>query len=382
MSLTPSDLASTLQTQELLDSTIAFEIGDVQFFPKDHNPGANYIKLDGSTYLQAEYPELFSALGHLLDMVQISRTTPETPHDVGVAAYSPSLERVAYVGDVGNRYYSDDGISWSAGTSSSVLPTTNMIWSPSRNEFYYMSSTDYHKSSDGITWTTGTLPTEAQSCERVKWIEDLGIYIAVGSDKIATSSDGITWTAQTPPHSSIGWKDIAWSPKLGRAVIVGDTGVSTTTSGVAYSDDGINWTSGPLNLGAESVTWSSDAQTYMTFEYSSSCFLSKDGVSWEGTFATTYTWGVTSVDGVTPLITYKTYRDLFYSFSGKIGEWYRLDTVGTYYELVYAEAFNMVLAFKNDGIETFFGTLYDDTTEFKVHDYQAPGNLTAYIKAL
>lgn len=93
------------------------------------------------------------------------------------------------------------------------------------------------RSSDLITWTASTLPTNA-SLRTVRWINDLGMYIVGGSAPtnlfLMTSTDGITFTTQSVP---------AVSGQLEDTFYGGGTAVSIAQQPrVITSNDGITWT--------------------------------------------------------------------------------------------------------------------------------------------
>lgn len=88
-------------------------------------------------------------------------------------------------------------------------------------------------STDGLTWTQGTLPGVNQNWEDVAFGN--GVYFATirGNGYGASSTDGIVWTARTLPLNTR-WAGITYGN--GIFVIATDAGVS------ARSTDGITWT--------------------------------------------------------------------------------------------------------------------------------------------
>lgn len=88
-------------------------------------------------------------------------------------------------------------------------------------------------SSDGVTWTSGTMPGTFES---VTWSPTLNIFAACGSGLVATSTDGLVWTLRTAPAS--GWGRVLWVPFVSKFVMCGNGG----TANFAYSADGITWT--------------------------------------------------------------------------------------------------------------------------------------------
>ena len=90
--------------------------------------------------------------------------------------------------------------------------------------------------------TTTTMPSA--SWTKMAYSPELGVFIALaGASSMATASystDGITWTSKSLPSTRI-WTDICWSSDLNKFFIVSDC-TSTSTNGFAYSADGITWT--------------------------------------------------------------------------------------------------------------------------------------------
>lgn len=132
---------------------------------------------------------------------------------------------------------------------------SSAVWSPELGIFvaiagnYNLTTTVAATSPDGVTWTARTLPGTATHWSSVTWSPELGIFCAVAgaiqkgqsgtrtTNRAAISSDGINWTSVTLP-STVAWTCITWSPDRGIFLIV------TAASGgrSAYSSDGIIWT--------------------------------------------------------------------------------------------------------------------------------------------
>ena len=94
-------------------------------------------------------------------------------------------------------------------------------------------STTAATSTDGITWTTRTLPS-ASSWQSVAYGNGVYCMVAYATASAARSTDGITWTATTMP-SNVAWYAIAY----GNGIFLAASNNSTTG---AYSTDGITWT--------------------------------------------------------------------------------------------------------------------------------------------
>jgi len=153
---------------------------------------------------------------------------------------------------------------------------SSVVWSPELGIFvavagnYNLTTTVAATSPDGVTWTARTLPGTATYWSSVTWSPELGIFCAVAgaitttngnsrtTTRSAISSDGINWTSVTLPTNAA-WTCITWSPNLGIFLIV--SGLSNGAS--LTSPDGVTWTPGTgMNIGGTtsdkytSVCWS------------------------------------------------------------------------------------------------------------------------------
>lgn len=171
---------------------IGQDIGDVLLAATP--PASSYLPANGGIYLQSSYPALFSKVG---TSTNIELTQPKA----GVLSGSQTSRSVAYgagrfVMAVGDSvlYSSTDGISWTAKTG---LPNSLSSVSFSNGRFlaFANSSTSFVYSTDGLNWTTGSLPSAA-TIYSVTY--GSGIYVAVGNSVVYTSTDAIAWVARTP----------------------------------------------------------------------------------------------------------------------------------------------------------------------------------------
>lgn len=122
-------------------------------------------------------------------------------------------------------------------------------------------------SSDLVNWTVGSFPSTANTLRRVIFANSL--FVAVGTSSCFTSSDGITWTSRTIPAGT--YTDVIYANGL--YVAYGSSGILSTSA------DGITWTSR-----------SAGAQTFNQIIYANSLFVavanagliytSSDGVAW------------------------------------------------------------------------------------------------------
>jgi len=136
---------------------------------------------------------------------------------------------------------STDGVTWTSRT----LPAS-ASWSAvaasngARSVAVASGGTAAAYSDNGTTWTSATLPASA-NWSAVAHNGSLWCAVARDSTIAATSADGITWTQRTLPASA-GWADVQWCAALSVWVAVADDGKAAA----AYSANGITWTAKPL----------------------------------------------------------------------------------------------------------------------------------------
>ena len=179
------------------------------------------------------------------------------------------------------------------------LPITNGMWTAvkygtSVNRFVAISGFSSNKtvySSDGINWSSGTLPTAA-----AWYFLDYGLnkFIAVSaSGHIAYSNNGINWTLATAPQAT--WASIAHS-NTKFVALAGDTTMGKgnfSSNIITYSSDGINWTQGTL---PESLDWLVIGYVngkFIVLSTTNKFAYSSDGINWSiGTFNSSWisTW--------------------------------------------------------------------------------------------
>jgi len=226
----------------------------------------------------------------------------------------------------GNRIMtSPNGVDWTSRTSSGDYSWVGMIWSSIAGRFVgvAISSTNATTSTNGVNWTnhsTGSatsfnalcdaaslgfiiavgggvatspngstwtdrfVPGDGTQWNSVAWSPTLAIAVAVGSGprKIAYSTDGINWTTATPPVGGVSvWTGVAWSPELGLFAAVSNDGV-VAANRVMTSPDGVNWTSQTAAAIASwnGIVWSPSAAKFMVVSDSISAMESTDGVLW------------------------------------------------------------------------------------------------------
>jgi hypothetical protein len=91
-------------------------------------------------------------------------------------------------------------------------------------------------SNDGITWSTGTMPSASGWCS-VTYGNGMFVAVAFNSEDAATSTDGINWTLRKLPSVAY-WQDVNYGDGVFMATTITGDGQSITAS----SFDGITWT--------------------------------------------------------------------------------------------------------------------------------------------
>jgi len=134
-------------------------------------------------------------------------------------------------------------------------------------------------SSDGITWTSRTLPAVA------KWqaiaygeVNNISYYVAIAyeSQDVAYSIDGINWTAASLTETWQ-WTDIAYGG--GIFVVVAESDSSTTRRAVS-SDAGQTWTLGDVATGAKAITYGQGRFVIVEGFFSNVAAYSDNGFVW------------------------------------------------------------------------------------------------------
>ena len=135
---------------------------------------------------------------------------------------------------------STDGITWSTSTGIS-FSGESICWSEELGIFCAVGGNVIQTSPDGITWTSRT-PPDARTHAQVIWAAQLGLFITASnqflSNRITTSPDGINWTIRNTPTQQL--SAVAYSPYLNLAVAIFAAGGVITN--YFTSPDGINWT--------------------------------------------------------------------------------------------------------------------------------------------
>jgi hypothetical protein len=154
----------------------------------------------------------------------------------------------------GDFYYSDNGTTWNAGTSSVYGVVWDIVYRHTPTPLY-VGGADAGRiwtSTDGITWSEALRFSSAVLS--VTYSDDLGLFIAgTDNNKIGYSSDGASWTIIDGPFPSspAAAKQIeALEYSSGLKIIVATNGYGQ----IAYSKDAVNWYALPFDkLGTDLI---------------------------------------------------------------------------------------------------------------------------------
>lgn len=150
--------------------------------------------------------------------------------------------------------HSVDGETWSESILPSVGEWKKVINGNNRFVAIKSNSNEVAFSFDGENWTTRTLPS-TQNWKDIVYGNGVFVIIAEGTRDYAYSTNGTTWIAGTLPagDDSTGdqWQAIAFGAN--RFVVIS----GSQSKDVAYSSDGINWSTFTDAMAAGEYNWSS-----------------------------------------------------------------------------------------------------------------------------
>jgi hypothetical protein len=206
----------------------------------------------------------------------INGTTDDRWDDITVSNEQKIILAISQTNFLG----SIDGVYWVQ--LQSPYPAYNGIWSSQLGLFVtsFGFNNNIYYSNDAVTWNSTFIPGNIQ---RLTWSPELGIMIGNDTGSILSpeasniwySYDGVSWALGTWSNDQPNTKgfNITWSPELG------------IFSGVAYSSDGINWTSGSVGTTSDSShsCWSPELGLFVLLCVAgpiTTYYYSTDGITW------------------------------------------------------------------------------------------------------
>lgn len=183
-----------------------------------------------------------------------------------------------------------DGITWSIGLNTSIVPTFySVCWSSEKRLLVAVgSNSTIYTSSNGTTWTSASTALTNGATEII-WVKEIGQFVATTTNAIAKSFDGSTWTITTISASETPYR-ITWSSSLSVFIAAG------TNCKWVSTDGGVTWSFDPDFNGYGTLSellWVDEFKLFFAFfsfggsifmlysetEYSFNSFISDVGVS-------------------------------------------------------------------------------------------------------
>ena len=182
----------------------------------------------------------------------ITWSAPSVPAEVNTNVWSKVITReyvenvttnlILSVSNSGSVLRSVDGVSWTV-AASGITGSEGFLageWSKELNRFifirYSTTTNTVLYSSDGLTWNTST--TTVYYCGDVVWCNSLQLFVCVsiaGTIAIAKSSDGITWTSVTVPTAMTNAiTGISWSRTKNLLVITTANQIVWMSKNISY----------------------------------------------------------------------------------------------------------------------------------------------------
>ena len=298
-----------------------FPIGSVRTFGhRVNNP--DWVECDGRalSFSDSEYSELRNKIwmGYSSGMLTTTKRF-DAPIDTSAQVSTLSITESCWVAELGkffavgrlvqsgpssNRvsiWSSADGKSWQLVRNwNDNVDVGGIAWSPARGTLImagnlYNSTTGgkamWIKSTDGVSFGTNYINDENCHIDDLIWVDELGIFVAVGSTQnkaralIYTSANGSNWTEvyRGADNNSPYLSTVSWSPELGM-LIAGGTSYAGNMK-MLRSTNGVSWSvvNAPGSLQPlESSCWSPELGKFLFMATGySKALVSSDGNIWK-----------------------------------------------------------------------------------------------------
>lgn len=231
--------------------------GGLIAYPSATTP-TGYLKADGTAYATATYPTLQSVLGYIVDGIDNWTTTGTAATYTwnGVVYASGATNLYAAVGATGANgaySYSTDGITWTSGTVTTTSSFTAITYTTATTNSYVAVGQGglAGYSTNGSSWTTTTIAGGGTTYNAVSYFPAVTAYYAVGaSGARATSANGTSWTTTATITASSYRAVVYASGNTNPYVLGGDGGmINYSTNASAWTTTSLGTTSSVRALG-------------------------------------------------------------------------------------------------------------------------------------
>ena len=163
------------------------------------------------------------------------------------------------------------------------MATYSIYWANTLNLFINVGNNKVLTSSNGLDWTTRTVPTIQWNS--IIYSSELSLLVVVGNtNAVLTSTDAITWTSRTVT-STCNWISVCYGGPIDNKLFVAVAqNASTASIAIMTSTDGINWTNRTAagNGTWWQVIWANELSLFVCVGSStgSRVMTSPDGINW------------------------------------------------------------------------------------------------------
>jgi len=172
--------------------------------------------------------------------------------------------------------YSTNGTTWTVITMPSVANRTALAYGAGKFVAPNYGSNVVDYSEDGITWSSSTMPA-TKDWKSVVFADGKFVAIAQTANQsaVAYSTNGVNWSSGSNWSAVINWTSIVYGNGKFLAI------ATENTSQVAYSSDGINWNAAFLNSPGDRYALAYGAGKFVTLKQGSDeGSYSSDGINW------------------------------------------------------------------------------------------------------